>query len=277
MYFDLDVRMKTKLLNRIAFVKYGNQPLDLNKPIPPQVKISTMSMTPEASADELNVQLYTDMIQTNRLLYAPLVRSAFQASNVSGTEDLLDLVQKRMRDLDLALENVQKGTVIPTISLTVSQVLQQASQKTSSSVLSNHIDKYNASQVDQCMNELGLSRFFSDDQSNETFTVEVSESVKNWPMEISRQTRSVDFPFPGSVEKEINFWEDLEKKLAHTKTQLEDSPLLLTKLVLKRVNKVAEQLVQEAEANLATAQKHTDVSLQFLREFPVEELVTQST
>ena len=78
-------------------------------------------------------------------------------------------------------------------------------------------------------------------------------SAKQWPAEIAKQTRLIESSFPGSAEEEITFWADLDRKLADTKEQLDSAPVLLTKLVLKRTNRVSEQLIREAEMELDKA------------------------
>ena len=123
------------------------------------------------------------------------------------------------------------------------------------------------------MDELKLTKVIGfNEEEREVFATEVNKAAKQWPGEIAKQTRSMEFPFPGSVEKEKNFWHDMDKRLADTRDQLESPPVLLTKLLLKRTNRVSEQLIQESELQLNNALKITGISLSFLRDFPIEEL-----
>jgi dynein heavy chain 1 len=107
----------------------------------------------------------------------------------------------------------------------------------------------------------------------EAFANEVNKSAKQWPIEISRQTKLVESSFPGSAEKEVAFWKDLDRKLADTKSQLESLPILLTKLVLKRTNRISEQLIREAEIELDRSTELVQVSVTFLRDFPIQDIL----
>ena len=78
--------------------------------------------------------------------------------------------------------------------------------------------------------------------------------------------------FPGSAEKEIHFWKELSMKLGDTKAKLESAPVLLTKLVLKRSNRVSDQLIREVELELDKCIDVVQISVTFLRDFPLEEL-----
>lgn len=281
---SLDVKMQPRLLSRIALVKYESEPLVSNVSISAQVQITTMAMKPEASADELNQTFYNHLLQINRHLYEPLIRSAKNAKladegvAVNDEDDHLLILQKRIRDLDFALEHCQKGTIIPTITLVVPAALNQAAKITTAKALANHIDKYNASQVDQLFIEVDLAKVLGEQsEAKEKLTAEINKAAKEWPAEITRQARSIEFPFPGSLEKEVNFWVEMDNKLRNTRTQLESAPQLLTKLVLKRTNKVAEQLIVEAESNFTNASKLVEVSLSFLRDFPYEELLAANS
>ena len=192
--------------------------------------------------------------------------------NVDESDQIL-MLQKRIRELDFALEQCQRGSAIPSIILPVPVVLQEASKKTNVTVLRTHLDRYNATQVDLLFQEIGVTAVMGDsEESRDEFANEVNKTAKLWPAELFRQTRLIDTPFAGTVEKEINFWKDLDKKLGETKEQLESPSTLLTKLVLKRTNRVSEQLISEAESNLDKAIKTVGVALGFLRDYPIVEL-----
>lgn len=136
----------------------------------------------------------------------------------SGDEHLVNL-QKRFRDLDFALEHCQKGTIIPTITLDVPAELIQAAKLTTAKGLANHIEKYNASQVDKLFDEVDLGKVLTENsEAQEILAVEISKVAKLWPAEISRQTRSIEFPFPGSLEKEVGGWCSLFSLLRNINT-----------------------------------------------------------
>ena len=182
-------------------------------------------------------------------------------------------MQKKIRELDSALEQCQRGTAVPRIVISVPITIDSASTTSTALLLRGYLDKYNGSQVDQYFKELGIPEVVgSSPEIIEEFANEVNKSTKLWPAEISRQTRLVDSAFPNSAEREIEFWKDLEKKLADTKEQLESPGVLLTKLVLKRNNRVSEQLIREAESELDRCIEVVQVSVSFLRDFPIDDL-----
>ena len=129
---------------------------------------------------------------------------------VEGREDDDDniaVLQKKIRELNFALEQCERGAAIPTIHIPTPEVLQEASKLTTSNIVRNYLDKYNPSQVDQFLAEINLTEAMGlTEAKKEEFSNEVNKIAKLWPAEINRQTRLIDSPFPGTVEKEVNFW-----------------------------------------------------------------------
>jgi dynein heavy chain 1 len=263
----------------VVVVKAREGPLDVTRPLPPQVQVVAVTVDRASEDDEdINQALFARLHQLTRHYYAPLVRCARQGGmgqGQSGQGQVL-LLQKRVRELDLALEQCQRGTTIPSITLPAPPTVIVAAQQTNSADLRNFLEKYNPSLVDQLFRDVSLSLGDSE-EAREEFATQVNTAAKHWPQEISRQTRLLESPFAGSVEKEINFWRDLDRKLGETKEMLESAPILLTKLVLKRTNRVSEQLIAEAESTLDRSMKMASVSLSFLRDFPIEELLSASS
>ena len=162
---------------------------------------------------------------------------------------------------------------MPRVAISIPNAILSSSKNSSTSLLKGFLDKFNGSQVDQLFKELGIPEVAgSTPETIEEFANEVNKSTRLWPAEIARQTRLVDSAFPNSVEREIDFWKDLDKKLADTKEQLESPGVCLTKLVLKRNNRVSEQLIREAESELDRCIEIVQVSVTFLRDFPIDEL-----
>ena len=204
------------------------------------------------------------------------------ASNSSSgggeSDENIVRLQKRLRELDVTLEQCQRGTSIPSIKLHTTPTLQEAANNTEAVVVRNYVDKFNPSQADTFFVEVGLMAAVSElEVDKEEFVDEVNKLSKIWPQDIMRQVRLVESPFAGSVEKEVNFWKDMDRKLTDTKDQLNSAPAQLTKLVLKRLNRVSEQRIHEAETMLDKAINITNVSLAFLRDFPIEELQSAVT
>jgi dynein heavy chain 1 len=165
------------------------------------------------------------------------------------------------------LDQCQRGSSIPTVALQIPALILEKSKLCNVAQLKTFLDRYNATQVDGFFNEIGIPT------GNEEFVNELNKIAKTWPVEISRQTRLIDSQFAGSIEKELIFWKELDKKLQETKEQLDSPAVLLIKLILKRINRVSEQLIHESETSLDKAMKLTEVSLSFLRDFPLKELL----
>ena len=191
------------------------------------------------------------------------------------TENMMTL-QRRVRELDLALEQCQRGTLIPRISLVTIPTVIEASTRTTPQILKGYLEKFNPSGADQLLLELELYGANDPQEKREEFAQEVNKAAKQWPTELSRLTRLVESAFPGSAEKEVDFWKEYDRKLADAKEQLESPAVLLTKLILKRTNRVSEQLVREAETDLDKCTNIVDDSLKFLRDFPVVELLSST-
>lgn len=54
------------------------------------------------------------------------------------------------------MEQCQRGATVPSIILTIPSILQEASRTTDASIVRNHLDKYNPSQVDQFLKDISL-------------------------------------------------------------------------------------------------------------------------
>lgn len=273
------------LLNRtnpcIAIVKSRETLLDASKPIAFQVQITTIATGGENENNGGWLSLLMLLQQFARHVYAPLIRTTSQNIHDShGTTDENEnvvMLQKRIREFDVALEQCQRGTTIPQVMIAVPDSITNASKTCNAATLKTYLERYNASQADQLFTELQLNNLMGTTQEKkEEFANEINKFAKLWPGEISKQTRLIESSFPGSAEAEIEFWKELDKKLADSKDQLESCPVLLTKLILKRTNRVSEQLIREEELKLEKAIETVQVSLSFLRDIPLEELISSS-
>ena len=81
------------------------------------------------------------------------------SSSIINENDLenLNLLQKKVRELDIVLEQCQRGAVIPSTNLLTQPSLQLIANKANVSVLKTHLEKYNVSQVDLYFTELGVT------------------------------------------------------------------------------------------------------------------------
>ena len=71
-------------------------------------------------------------------------------------DDHINNLQKKIRELNLALEQCQRGTNVPSIILTVPLSIIEASKLTEANIVRNHLDKYNPTQVDQFLKDISL-------------------------------------------------------------------------------------------------------------------------
>lgn len=76
--------------------------------------------------------------------------------NNNEEDDYINNLQKKIRELNLALEQCQRGTSVPSIILTVPMSIIQASRLTEASIVRNYLDKYNPTQVDQFLKDILL-------------------------------------------------------------------------------------------------------------------------
>ena len=185
------------------------------------------------------------------------------------------MLNRRIRELDLALEQCQRGSVIPKVELQVPPQIQKAALKTTAAIVRGLLEKFNPSQADALFDETNLTAAMgSTAETNEAFANDISKCARAWPAEIQRQCSFIDTPFPSTPEREVLFWKDLEKKLLATKEQLGTPEVLLTKLALRRTNRVSEQLIREAEVELEKALEIAQASVSFFSDFKIEELLS---
>lgn len=189
----------------------------------------------------------------------------------------VELLQKKLRELDVVLEQCQRGAIIPSAHLPYHPALDVPTSRANATTIKGHLEKYNVSQVDQYLTDLGLTTVIgSTAESREEFANELNKYAKSWPIEISKQTKLAESSFPGSIEKEIGFWKEMEKKLAETRENLDSVPIALTKLILRRTNRVSEQLIREAEIDLDKCHEIVQTSVQFVRDFPIDDVLSAS-
>lgn len=165
--------------------------------------------------------------------------------------------------------------MIPKVVLQIPPSIEKVAPKTTAAIVKGLVEKYNPSQADALFDELHLTAAMGKTtEQNEAFANEISKYSKMWPADIERQSKFIDTPFPSTAEREVLFWKDLEKKLLTTKEQLGSTGVLLTKLMLKRTNRVSEQLIREAELELEKALEVTQASVSFFSDFKIEELMS---
>lgn len=289
-------------LGSIAIVKCADGPLDFTRSLCSQVSVMTIRVgnqqqlstatshtdaEPSASISSLSANNDASglnlMQHHTQYSFAPLVKLtttlASQNSNITANEmENLVHLQKKLREITLVLEQCQHSTLIPRIKLPVPHVfeeLEKQQENTAAPVLSSDLkrflEKYVPSQVDTYLEEIGLlSHMGTSDASKEEFANNVNKYAKQWPAEILKQTKLTQSPFPKSAAKELDFWKDFTGKLLDTREHLETVPVLLTKLILKRTNRISEEMIREAETDLDKASVLVQGSYAFVRDFPIE-------
>eukprot|EP01038_Epipyxis_sp_PR26KG_P004455 gene4455-6300_t len=280
--FSLDVRMTvaTKILSSFALFKSKEGILDSTKPVAFQVQIVSLAAEREGDREEVTRSFYANLQQVTKCVYMPVTK-ATRTNFVEGREDNEDenfvALQKKLRELDAALELCQRGSAIPSIIIGVPEILANAVKTTPAATIKNFIDNFNQGRVEQFLVDLSLSEIM--DVKKEEFEKELNATTKMWPIEIKRQIQLTQSQFSGNVEKEINFWREFDRKLNDTRDQLDSPPVLLTRLVLRKTNRVSEGLMVEAESNLKKAMETVSNSLSFLKDLasPYEELITATS
>ena len=154
------------------------------------------------------LQLYT------RHVFAPAV-AQHSADSVSQGDSKSEAssaaLQRRVRELDLALAHCQKRLDIPAVALTAPASVAAAAAAVAAGASIN-------------LDELGLAARAQDD----AFLNELQAVVNGWVKEVQRVTRLTDTPFPDTAVEELSFWRELASALHTAQDQL-DSPSVQVK------------------------------------------------
>jgi Dynein heavy chain, N-terminal region 1 len=149
------------------------------------------------------LQLYT------RHVFAPAV-AQHSADSVSQGDSKSEAssaaLQRRVRELDLALAHCQKRLDIPAVALAAPASVAAAAAAVAAGASIN-------------LDELGLAARAQDD----AFLNELQAVVNGWVKEVQRVTRLTDTPFPDTAVEELSFWRELASALHAAQDQL-DSP-----------------------------------------------------
>jgi hypothetical protein len=134
-------------------------------------------------------QVYSPIVKLSSVSNAAGIDSvAFESPNSENYSNL----QKKIREVEVAMEQCQSGALIPRANIQVHQIFHDVSAAANGQVLKGLLEKFNPSQVDIFFSEMALTTVVLD--SN--FRDEVNKLCRAWPMELARQTKLVDFPFP---------------------------------------------------------------------------------
>lgn len=289
---NLNLSEANDVVASIAVVKCTEGPLYLDRSLFSQVSVMTTrvndqsSLAISAASSSESYSLLNLVQQHTKYLFTPLVRltSTIAGKNSSITpievENLSNL-QRKLREMTLALEQCQHSTMIPHIKLPVPDIFEELHESNPTGIVSTDLkrflEKYVPSHVDAYLGEIGLLAQMGDSEADkEEFANNVNKYAKQWPAEIMKQTKLTQSAFPKSASMEIDFWKDFSEKMTETKEHLETIPVLLTKLILKRTNRVSEEMIREAETDLEKTSVIVLGSYGFLRDFPIELVLSAS-
>lgn len=259
------------VLTRVVFVKVNSGNIDSDAKICSQVSI--MSLT--GSTDESNQSFLSTLQQHTRFSFAPVVRLGLKSSHSENDIGNLTNVQRKVRELDLSIEQCQRSALVPDIKLSVPPSLGDVASRINPAEVKKFLDKYVPAQVDSFLEDIGIAALMgSDEIQREEFANDVNKYAKSWPVEIGKQTKLLSTQFPKSASMEVEFWRDFDLKVNETKNQMESSGVLLTKLVLKRTNRVSEELIREAENDLDRTIEIVRESYGFIKDYPIESVLT---
>ena len=263
-----------RVLATLAFVKLKSMKIDPSSRIADQISVMSLRGDPEDARRSFLLALQ----QHSRHTIAPLVRLSLNSCTSDSDVNNLTSVQRKVRELELSIDHCQRSALVPDIMLAVPPALANIATTITALDAKRYLDKYNPSHVDSFFEDIGVMVLMgSDETQREDFANDVNRYAKAWPVEIARQTKLIAAPFPQSAAKEVEFWRDFDAKLNDTKNQMESSAVLLTKLVLKRTNRVSEELIREAENDLIRSIDIVHGSYGFVRDYPIESVLTAAS
>jgi len=181
-------------------------------------------------------------------------------AQTSKNAKMLENLEEKIRDLDIALGQSRRSLGIPHVNLRSHQVLTTASKKIPAS---GKID----------FDKLGLTAKVSDD----SFLNEVQSGVSQWIVQIQKVTElptTTPFPASGDALEEVSFWRSLETAISGVKSELQKPDVLLTISLLKSAKRFLATIALENNTGLEAAEKHAVDVASFLREFPIENLAS---
>ncbi|CAM9242548.1 unnamed protein product, partial [Chrysoparadoxa australica] len=172
----------------------------------------------------------------------------------------LPQLQRKIRELELALVQCQKRQEIPSVNLTPHKTIAKAAAGVPP-----------GGKID--LEALGLSDYLQDD----AFLNDVQGVVNGWVKDIQRLTRLTHTPFPDTAIEEVNFWSGLGEALRQTEEELPSTGVQITVALLKQAKRfLATVALENNTAGLKDALEISSDVMTFLRSFPVHALLSAS-
>lgn len=195
--------------------------------------------------------------------FAPVVAAAAAAAStdLSSTSTSLErdsassvALQRRLKELDLALGQCQKRQEIPSVRLVPPKVVAEALQKSRGSAPSD-------------LDALGLL------DVSDVVLNEVQAVVNTWVKDIQRLTRLTSSPFPDSAHEEVSFWRGMGEALRATEEELRSPHVEATVALLKQAKRYLATVALDTNTGLSDALDVTGDVNAFLKAFPVDALL----
>ncbi|CAM9526710.1 unnamed protein product, partial [Phaeothamnion confervicola] len=260
----------------LAVIKGVAGVLDAERPLSSQLQVMTIPGARDAAGTTTVPERVPDNIFSTLQLYArysftPLVqiystaaatRGATGAGGGSGGNGEVDggvlLLQRRLRELELALIQCQKRLEIPAVRLALQPEIAEAVR-----------DVAEDGRVD--IDQLGLAERVADD----AFLNAVQALVNQWVKDIQRVVRLVSStPFPGTTVEEVNFWAGLAEALAAAQAQLRSPGVRATVELLKRAKRFLATIALDTNTGLPDAVNAVADICAFLKPMPLAPLLS---
>ena len=215
---------------------------------------------------------------------------AASTANISQTVDELSVLQRRVRDFELALESCQREADIPHISLTIPIAVMQAVQEQSSVVTRITTAQWN-DVLTQGLSQSLSSRVGDDDARGHVFRllgiakvdseipqdllVSAVQAATAWTFQLKQLVTLVpSVALPTSIDREISLWIALESACSNAMQQFEEEGCVVTRILLQQGNPQSYKELHSIGQDLISTSKVVTESAVFLRDLPVSELVT---
>lgn len=230
----------------IVFIKRQHRALVTSSSL--QHQLHTITLSNETSTKTLNV-LYTYIQQS----FSPFLNAyghhleEQEARGGSSSSRKFPVLQKKMKELELAMLHYQQNLDIPRINLVIHPEIEQARGNADS-----------------------LTERLTDD----AFVNELQAGVNRWIKEIQKLTRLTRDPRSGTALEEINFWSHLHQALLHCEALLDRPEIDLTLRLLRQAKRYLVTVTFESDHGLTSALKRVSQVMTLMKEFPITGLLS---
>ncbi|KAJ3124711.1 hypothetical protein HK098_000907 [Nowakowskiella sp. JEL0407] len=161
----------------------------------------------------------------------------------------LTVAKKKIAELELSFLHLQQNIEIPTVFLLPDPIIQ--SLLASSSTIDIHESQFNDTQLKQ-----------------------LSDTVKQWTLEIQKVTKLDREMSTSSASLEINFWLSLERALVQIEEQLKEKHVLKTLEILKTAKRFQSTVSFHTDTGLKAKIETVQRYNQLMKDFPLNELLS---